>query len=47
MKASSLMLKPIHFGWAVRLSDGPDVARFYGPGARWRAARYLGRVLGA
>ena len=47
MKALSLMVTPIRFGWAVRLSDGRDLARFYGPGARWRAARYLGRVLGA
>jgi hypothetical protein len=47
MKALSLMVKPIRFGWAVRLSDGRDLARFYGPGARWRAARYLGRVFGA
>jgi len=47
MKALALMIKPIRYGWAVRLSDGRDLARFYGPGARWRATRYLARALGA
>jgi hypothetical protein len=47
MKALSLMLKPIRYGWAVRLSDGRDLARFYGPGARWRATRFIARALGA
>jgi hypothetical protein len=47
MKALFLMIKPIRYGWAVRLSDGRDLARFYGPGARWRATRYLARALGA
>ena len=47
MKALSLMLNPIRYGWAVRLSDGRDLARFYGPGARWRATRYLARAIGA
>jgi hypothetical protein len=46
MKALTLMIKPIRFGWVVRLSDGRDLARFYGPGARWRASRYLARTLG-
>jgi hypothetical protein len=45
MNALSLMIAPIRYGWAVRLSDGRELARFYGPGARWRAARYLAHAL--
>jgi hypothetical protein len=41
MKALALMLKPIDRGWAVILSDGREVTRFTGPGARRRALRYL------
>jgi hypothetical protein len=36
-----MMIRPIRFGWAVQLSDGRELARFLGPGARWRATRYL------
>jgi hypothetical protein len=39
--AYSIILKPILGGWAVCLSDGRELARFHGPGARWRALRYL------
>jgi hypothetical protein len=46
MKALSLMITPIRHGWAVRLSDGRELVCFYGPGARWRATRYLARALG-
>ena len=46
MNALSLMITPIRLGWAVRLSDGRELARFYGPGARRRATRYLTHVLG-
>ena len=46
MNALSLMIKPIRYGWAVRLSDGRDMARFYGPGARLRATRFIARALG-
>jgi hypothetical protein len=35
------MLKPIPAGWAVCLTDGRELARFRGPGARFRALRYL------
>jgi hypothetical protein len=45
MNAISLMVKPITYGWAVQLSDGRELARFHGPGSRWRALRYLGRVV--
>lgn len=37
----SIVLKPILGGWAVCLSDGRELARFRGPGAKCRAVRYL------
>jgi hypothetical protein len=37
----AIMLNPIRAGWAVCLSDGRELARFRGPGARFRALRYL------
>lgn len=46
MNALSLMITPIRHGWAVRLSNGRELARFYGPGARRRATRYVGRAFG-
>ena len=46
MKALSLMIAPIRYGWAIRLSNGRDLVRFYGPGARWRATRFLARAFG-
>jgi hypothetical protein len=39
--ALSIIIKPIFGGWAVCLSDGRELARFRGPGARFRALRYL------
>jgi hypothetical protein len=44
MKALWMMIRPIRHGWAVQLSDGRELARFLGPGARWRATRYLQRA---
>jgi hypothetical protein len=44
VNALSLMIKPISHGWAAQLSNGRELARFYGPGSRWRALRYLARV---
>ena len=44
MPALLLMLKPIRRGWAVILTDGREVARFTGPGARLRAVRFLNRA---
>ena len=41
MKALALLLKPIRYGWAVTLSDGRELVRFKGLGARRRALRYL------
>ena len=45
MKALGLMLKPIGFGWAVTLSDGRELVRFTGLGAKRRALRYLERLV--
>jgi hypothetical protein len=44
MKALWMMIKPVRHGWAVQLSDGRELARFLGPGARWRAMRYIQRA---
>jgi hypothetical protein len=41
MKTVAVILKPVDHGWAVALTDGREVARFTGPGARWRAVRYI------
>jgi hypothetical protein len=40
MTMLAVMLKPVSHGWAVTLTDGRELARFTGPGARWRAVRY-------
>ena len=37
----AIILKPIVWGWAVCLTDGRELARFHGPGARWRALHYV------
>ena len=37
----AVILKPILWGWAVCLTDGRELARFRGPGARQRAAQYV------
>lgn len=44
MRALRMMIRPIRYGWSVELSDGRELARFIGPGARWRATRYIERV---
>jgi len=44
MTALRMMLRPIRYGWSVQLSDGRELARFLGPAAKWRAARYLRRA---
>ena len=43
MTALALTLKPIDHGWAVELSDGRELVRFIGLGAKRRALRYLAR----
>ncbi len=47
MTALRMMLRPIRYGWSVQLTDGRELARFLGPGARWRATRYLRRAVDA
>jgi hypothetical protein len=44
--ALAIILKPLTWGWAVCLTNGRELARFYGPGARLRALRYLRNELG-
>jgi hypothetical protein len=41
MNALRLILKRTAHGWAVGLTDGRELARFRGPGSKWRALRYL------
>lgn len=41
MNALAVMLKPITFGWAVTLTNGRELARFMGLGARRRALSYI------
>ena len=47
MNALRLILKPNAHGWAVCLTDGRELARFRGPGSRWRALRYLASATNA
>jgi hypothetical protein len=44
MSALRMMIRPIRYGWSVQLTDGRQLARFLGPGAKWRATRYLKRA---
>jgi hypothetical protein len=39
--ARALLIRPTPNGWAVLLSDGQEVVRFRGLGARDRALRYI------
>jgi hypothetical protein len=41
MNALGLVLKPVDHGWVVAPTDGREIARFTGPGAKRRALRYL------
>ncbi|MGO9907913.1 MAG: hypothetical protein ACLP4R_21640 [Solirubrobacteraceae bacterium] len=41
MKTLAIILKPIFGGWAVCLTDGRELVRFRGPGARGRALHWL------
>jgi len=41
MHALAMMLKPTTHGWAVVLTDGRELVRFTGLGAKRRALRYL------
>lgn len=44
MNALGVMLERIDWGWAVTLTDGRELARFTGFGARRRALRYLAGI---
>ena len=44
MTALALIIRPTRHGWAVYLTDGRELARFRGPGSKWRALRYLARA---
>jgi hypothetical protein len=46
-RAVAIILRPTPGGWAVCLTDGHQLARFRGPGARIRAQLYLARYLSA
>jgi hypothetical protein len=41
MSALAVMLRPIESGWAVTLTDGRELARFTGFGAKARALCYM------
>jgi hypothetical protein len=41
MNTVAVILRPVDHGWVVALTDGREVARFTGPGAKWRAIRYI------
>ena len=41
MNALAVILKEVDHGWVVALTDGRELARFTGPGARRRAIRYI------
>jgi hypothetical protein len=41
MNPLGVVLKRIDWGWAVELTNGRELVRFTGLGARWRALRYL------
>jgi hypothetical protein len=41
MRTLRMMIRPIRYGWSVQPSDGLELARFVGPGAKWRATGYL------
>jgi hypothetical protein len=44
MGTFALRLNPIPYGWAVSQTDGRELARFVGPGAKRRAVRYLANL---
>ena len=47
MYVLTLMLTRIHYGWAVALTDGRELVRFHGLGAKRRALRYLATATGS
>jgi hypothetical protein len=45
MTAVALMIGPTPDGWAVMTTNGRELARFRGIAARWRALRYVRRLV--
>jgi hypothetical protein len=45
MTAEAVMIGPTTDGWAVYLTSGHELARFRGIAARWRALRYIRRLV--
>ena len=43
MNAVAVILRPVDHGWVVALTDGRELARFTGVGAKGRATRYITR----
>jgi hypothetical protein len=43
MNAVGVILRQVDRGWVVALTDGREVVRFSGPGAKSRAIRYIAR----
>ena len=41
MNGLARILKPIENGWAIRLPDGQELARFTGANAKQQALRYV------
>jgi hypothetical protein len=39
MNPLAVLLKPVRGGWAIELTDGREIARFTGVGAKRRAPR--------
>ena len=47
MTSLAYMIGPTSDGWAVYLTNGREVARYHGFGAKRRALRFLRRCIGA
>ena len=43
MNPLAVALKPIRGGWVIEVTNGGEIARFTGLGAKHRALRYLAR----
>jgi hypothetical protein len=44
MTTLALMIGPTHDGWAVYLTNGREIARYRGIGAKRRALRHAARI---
>jgi hypothetical protein len=41
VSANTISVAPVEGGWVVMLTDGRELARFTGPGAKRKALRYV------